>query len=321
MKKNLALIFCALFIFAGCSKKNEQFTMLYSFEAGKSYSYKLTQISIDNQEMKSDSVMKQSVKQDIVYLMDVKPAQKYEDGTLELSVNVKSINLNAEANGQKYSFESSANNDKAVKTQFAEYESLVNNPFSIRLSKIGEIIEIFKADNISNKYIDLKGYSDSVNTEQRTMIRNNMIQAALKPLLIQIFRQVPAHPVAIDSNWNFMQPPTRFMTFNLQNSNIYKIDSLNEMNKDQVAVINAGMNTSVTGDSTATDRGVSYAFTKPVTKAEGKIYFNVSKGYIIKSTTKTKVNIFYTMEAPGPKGTQKMERRETVENINTVEMI
>ena len=242
--------------------QNEQFSLIYNFEKGKTYHYRLLQSSVDNQEMKTDSVQKQSVKQSIIYLLDITPAQKDPDGTLELNITVKSIKLDAQANGQNYSFESSSNKDSAARVQYAEYDCLTNNPFSARISKKGEILEIFRADKISNKYIELKGYSDSVNAEQKNMIRNNMIQGALRPLVVQLFRPVPETPVAKDSNWTFMQPPTQFMTFSLQNTNTFKINSLTQLNDDKVAVIDAGMNTGVTGETKGYQPGCFICFYK-----------------------------------------------------------
>ena len=54
---------------------------------------------------------------------------------------------------------------------------------------------------------------------------------------------------------------------------------------------------------------VSYSFQKPISTAEGKIYFDVDKGIQIKSRTKTRLEISYTMEANTPKGKQKGSRQ------------
>ena len=347
MNKFYLLLLVSLLFVTGCSKKedkpvdnknlynvdssdiktkpvdnpNESFTLFYNYEKGTKYSYKLSSISIDDQEMKAGTVIKQSVKQNIIYLLELTPTQKDQDGTLELDVTINKVKLDAQANGQNFSFESGSVKDSANRVQYAEYEALAKNTFSVRVSKKGEILDIFRADKISNRYIQLKGYSDSLNAEQKNMVRTNMIQGALRPILIQLFRQVPDHNIAKDSTWTLVQPASQFMSFSLQNTNLFKIQNLEQFNDDKVAVIDAGLSTVVTGNTKVTDRGVSYNFTKPVTHADGKIYYNISKGYIIKSKTQTKVNIFYTMEAPTPKGKQKGERKETIQNINIVEML
>ena len=56
---------------------------------------------------------------------------------------------------------------KLYEDQFAEYEALVNNPFNLRVSKLGAIIDIYKADKILNKFLDIKNLSDSVDAQQK----------------------------------------------------------------------------------------------------------------------------------------------------------
>jgi hypothetical protein len=86
-------------------------------------------------------------------------------------------------------------------------------------------------------------------------------------------------------------------------------------------VLDASLNTKITGNNKVTDRGITYEFKKPVTQATGKVYFNITEGYILKSKTRTRVDISYTMEANTPQGKQKGTRFETTENINIVEML
>ena len=50
--------------------------------------------------------------------------------------------------------------DTAKIKQFAEFYSLYNNPFSIRFNKNGEVLEVYKADKISNKFLEIKGAAD-----------------------------------------------------------------------------------------------------------------------------------------------------------------
>ena len=93
------------------------------------------------------------------------------------------------------------------------------------------------------------------------------------------------------------------------------------MNDDKIAVIDAGLKTIISGDNKVTDRGATYIFKKPVTSAEGKIYFNISKGCVQKSKTNTRIHISYTMEVPTPKGLEKGTKTETVVNTNILELL
>jgi hypothetical protein len=132
---------------------------------------------------------------------------------------------------------------------------------------------------------------------------------------------VPDHNVAKDSSWTYSQPPSQFMTFRMQNINIFKVLNLEKYNDDKVAVLEAGLKTDISGDTKATQQGINYTFQKPKTSAYGKIYFDVSKGYVIKSKTNTRVDVSYTMEGQTPKGKKTIQRNETIDNSNVLELL
>ena len=345
--KHLFLFIIIAILFTGCSKKedkpitsknqyaadtldiktspvdnpNEAFSLKYSYEKGKKYNYRVNLISSDKQIMKTDTTISQVVKQNTSYLLEITPVEIDQDGTMELNAVINSSKVDAQANGQKLTYESGAVNNPTDKVKFAEYECLIKNPFSLRVSKTGEILEIFRADKITNKFLELKGYADSVTADQKTGIRKNMVEGLLKPLMNQLFRQVPVHTVAKDSSWTYQQPATQMMVFNVQNTNNYRILNLEKLDNDKVAVISGSMNTVITGNNKAVNQGVTYNFSKPVTSAGGKIYFDVTKGYVIKSTTNTRIESHVSMEGPSPKGKQKGERSEIVENTYVVELL
>ncbi len=86
-------------------------------------------------------------------------------------------------------------------------------------------------------------------------------------------------------------------------------------------MIDAGINFKYTGEPKVNQGNVSYSFQKPISTAEGKIYFDVDKGIQIKSRTKTRLEISYTMEANTPKGKQKGSRRDVITNTNILELL
>ena len=345
--KYLFLFITFILIFTGCSKKesqpvvnknqysvdtsdiktspvdnpNEAFTLKYSYEKGNKYIYSVSLISSDKQSMKTDTTISQSLKQNTYYILEITPVEIDQDGTMELNAVINSTKVEAESNGRKFGYESGAVKDSLNNVKFAEYVCLIKNPFSLRVSKAGEILEIFRADKITNKFLELKGYADSLNADQKAGVRKNMVEGLLRPLMNQIFRQVPGHTLAKDSTWSYPQPANQMMVFSVQNTNNYKIQNLEKYNNDKLAVISGSMTTTITGNNKAVNQGVSYNFSKPVTSAGGKIYFDVTKGCIIKSKTNTSIQSHVSMEGPSPKGRQKGERSETVENTYIVKLL
>jgi hypothetical protein len=103
--------------------------------------------------------------------------------------------------------------------------------------------------------------------------------------------------------------------------NKYKLESVEKLKDDRIAVIDAGINFTYSGQSKVNQGNVSYNFQKPLSTAEGKIFFDVDKGIQLKSRTKTRLEITYTMEANTPKGKQKGKRTDVVGNTNILELL
>jgi hypothetical protein len=346
--KHLLILLSFIFILVGCKKEddkpvdnkdkyatdtseiktiqlenqNEQFYIKYAFDKGKDYEYRLTNIAENTQTVNAnDTLLSQRVKQTLTYLIKLKVLDIDVDNIYELSFTITSVKLEADANGEKYFFESSTSKDSLDRVRYSEYVAVLNNPFNIRVSKIGEIVEIYKADRIVNEFLKLKGAADSVTTAEKDYLKKDMIERALKPIVVQVFRQLPDKMMAKDSLWTNPQEPTKLMVFQVQNTSTYKVKSLELFNNDKIAVIDAGLKTIISGNNKVTDRGATYVFNKPTTYAEGKIYFNLAKGCVQKSKTNSKIQISYSMEVPTPKGNEKGMKSEIVLNTNILELL
>ena len=346
--KHLLILLSFIFILVGCKKEdnkpvdsankyatdtteiktvqlenqNEQFYINYAFDKGKDYEYRLTNIAENTQTVNAnDTLLSQKVKQTLIYLIKLKVLDIDVDGIFEIGFNITSVKLDADANGEKFSFESSTSKDTMERVKYSEYVSVLNNPFNVRVTKTGEIVEIYKADRIINEFLKLKGAIDSVTAAEKDYLKKDMIERALKPIVVQVFRQLTDKMMAKDSLWTNPQEPTKLMVFQVQNTSTYLVKSLELFNNDKIAVIDAGLKTNISGNNKVTDRGATYVFKKPVTFAEGKIYFNLSKGCVQKSKTNSKIQISYSMEVPTPKGLEKGTKTEIVVNTNILELL
>jgi hypothetical protein len=347
MKYLFILLITISFLYAGCSKKqekpidnknqyvtdtsalktipvsnpNELFSLKYSLEKGKKYQYRISSFSSDLETMKTDSSMTQNLKQNSIYILELSPLETDQEGTIEISAVVNSIKIEAWMDGKKINYESGTIKDSTERMKYSQYEALAKSPFSIRISKLGEILEIMRVDKIVNKFFEVNPKANAMNSEQKAALRMNFIEGLLRPLFVQIFRQIPDHNIAKDSTWSITQPQVDAMVFKLNNKNIYKISSLEKLGDNKIAIIDGSIQSVITGDNKAVDRGVSYNFTKPVVSASGKIYFDITSGLIRKSKVYTKTVTHFTMEAPSPKGIQKGERWGTTENTYIAELL
>jgi len=345
MKRSILIILTGLLIF-GCGEKNDQqkneeqsdtfafdttdikaspvdnpheaFYMRYKLKKGESYNFRLTAISTDDQTITStDTTLSQSLKQTVVYNMQFIPSSIDSDSTMELDAVITSIKMDGTLGNESVYYQSDVTLDSADISKYAQYESLIRNPFEIRVSKVGELLDLFRTDKIVNKLLDIRGYTDSLKSEEKAALKNDISEGLLKPLLSQVFRKLPIEKVAKDSTWKVEQPVNQLMVFQVQNTSLYKITGIESLNGDLIADINAGLESKITGKNKLTDRGVNYEFNKPVTSGDGKIYFNLNKGLVQKTKLKTSAILSFDMESRGQKGSKK----EVVTNTNILEYI
>lgn len=355
MKKLLTIALLSIFIFVSCQKEknenenetqnellkeatssfdstalkttavdeneNQSFLLRYKFIAGETFKYRLTTISKSEQSIVADTTMSESMSQTIIFILNFKTISIDQDSVAELECTVTSINLKANAQGNDITYQSGAQMDSTERVKFAEYESYINNPFNLRIGKLGEILDIYKVDKLMNKFLSLRGLSDSLNAQQKVMASQDMTSRSIKPLITQIFREVPDHKMAVDSTWNQKRESMPVMVFQVDYENQYKVASLEMLDDEKLAVVTGSVKTTIVGDPNYTERGVKYNFNKPKTIATGKIYFNLSKGMVQKSRTESSIENGYRMEMPTPEGVKKGSANEVSTNVNVIELL
>jgi hypothetical protein len=300
---------------------NQSFFLRYKFRKDKEYRYRIAALSENTQSIKFDTTISQKIKQNAIYILSLKPLEIEEDSTIEISCSFTSIKIDAQINGQSFSYQSGVTKDSLELMKYSLYESILNNPFTVRINKLGEILEVYRVDRIINKFLELSGNKDSVTTEDKNFLKQEIVHGSITPTLTQIFRKVPDIQVAKDSLWRYSQPAASLPPFQIQNTNIYKIAALEKMEDDKIALLEASLETKISGKTEFTEQGISFEYKKPITEATGKVYFNVTGGYIQKSKTRTRLDISHTREANTMRGKQKGTWSEITENSNIIEML
>ena len=211
--------------------------------------------------------------------------------------------------------------DSTKLRKFIENEGLLKNPFHFRITKYGELLDVFNVDNLTDKFLELSGMKDSVKIEEKSTFRNEIVNNLIIPLLGQIFRGLPTQQLEVESTWEKITDPAPVLVFKLQYTKHYKVIDLEMLNKDRIAIINATATTTVEGESKHTNQGVNYTFHQPVSEATGKIFFNLNKGMVQKSKTQTYLEIKYDMEMPSANGILKGNTTELMKNNNILELL
>ncbi|MGE5798519.1 MAG: DUF6263 family protein [Ignavibacteria bacterium] len=301
---------------------NQSFTLSYKLEKGKNFKYRLTTQQNESVQLQTnDTTVQNNIIQRIIYSISFSVDRIDKNNAAELTCNFTSVKLDADANGKKFKYESGQTKNNEELKPYSQYESITNNPFGIRISKSGDIIEVFRFEQIINKFISINGLQDSINSKQKENLRLSLTEATIKPLLSQIFRKFPEKQVAKDSSWSIPQEAIPLASLVMKSTSIFKITSLEKSNADTVAVIEGDMKTEVTGNQAATDRGIQYYFDKPRVSGSGKIYFNLSDGRVQSSKTSTSMINSFSAQANSPQGLVKETQRKSSDNTIIVEAL
>ena len=303
------------------SDPDETFNISYKFENGKQLQYRLSSSTHDERILKADSTVTQKMDRSLVYIINTSQANEEKDGTKVMNCEITSVKMEQNLNGKEEKFESGSKMDSAQIIKYTEFYALLNNPFGVRVGPNGGVTEIFKVDKIIDKYLSVRKTKTALTSEQRDRLKEGLTRGILKPIMVQIFRKMPESSVAKDSTWNVQQPPAQYLVFKVNNADSYKVSSLGSYNNDKMAVITAGLKSDIEGKTNLVQNGVTYNFKKPETSTSGKIYFNLSKGYIQKSKINTQLHIFFTMEGMTAKGKAKRSEKESVQTSNVVELL
>jgi hypothetical protein len=301
--------------------EHDNFSLAYNFREGDSFSYRLTTLSHSERSIKTDTTMSNIFDQKIIRIIKFNTISVENDSIAEVKCNVTNISVEADVNDEKMRYQSGSMLDSTEVTRFMEHEGLVNNPFHFRITKYGELLDVFRLDNLTDRYLKLSGIKDSVKIEEKATFKNNILNNLVKPLLSQIFREVPTQQLYIESTWDKVMDPTPVLVFYLQYTNHFKVLDLEMLNNDRIAIINGIATTTVEGETKHTNKGLNYVFQIPVSTASGKVFFNLDKGMIQKSKTKSLLELSYTMEMPSPQGVMKGVSSEIMANDNILELL
>ena len=303
------------------SNPNETFNLTYKFGKDKHYQYRLSSFTNEEQTTKMDSSVTQKINRSVIYIMDASQVNEEKDGAKELECEITSIKFNQNVNGNELKFVSGSKMDSAQIAQYTEFYALLNSPFGVRLGSNGGVLEIFKVDKIIDKYTNARGTKVTLTPQQKEQLKSRLIEGILKPIVAQVFREMPQKSLSKDSTWNVIQPPAQYLVFKIDNADKYKIDEIGKYNNDKLAVIDAGLQSTIEGKTDLVQNKVTYHFNKPETTTSGKIYFNITKGCIQKSKINTKLHFRYSMEGMTPQGKKTRTETESLSSSNIVELL
>ncbi|MBA4251690.1 MAG: hypothetical protein C0425_08835 [Chlorobiaceae bacterium] len=344
MRKLALLSLVLIFGLIGCGKKEEpidldkqaqafdstdlqtkpitdvtEYAIKYNLVKGNEYLFRLTTITDNLQTIQADTTISENVKQTITYLYNIRVKEIEQDGTFELNFAIKSINLVADANGKKFTFRSGQVLDSLDRERFAEYEAFTGQSFDMRMKPNGELIEIFRVDKIADNFLKLRKIEQPLSENEKKLFQQDLINGVLRTFAMQVFRKLPENVVAIDSSWQLPQPPLNMQIFELKNIQTYRLNSFEKYNDDVIAKIDAGIISSAVINPEAKKNNINVK--QPSFNADGVIFFNITKGVVQRSRTRTSLIFEVSMPMPTPTGNINVKRKQSMTNLNVLELL
>jgi len=297
------------------------FNLAYKFEEGETFIYRLTTLSTTKRDIQSDSVIIDRFEQKIIRILNFEILSVENDSIAEIKCNISKVNVNVNLNNQKVVYKSGVTTDPVQLKKFIEHEGLVNNPFHFRITKFGEILDIFNVEEISDRYLELSGQKDSNRTEDKKMMEVEIKNSLLKPLVGQVLREFPKKELWIKSTWEKTIDPASIMVFKIHYTDHFTVNKLALVDDDRIALIKGKATSVIEGEKKHTNNGIKYEFNQPTSEANGEIYFNIDRGLVYKSSSITNLKLSYRMEIPTAEGTKIGKSNEFITNTNIIELL
>jgi len=287
----------------------------YDLKKNSTLRFRLTNYSKNTQTLQLDSTITGYFEQTVDYFFKVNVKNKEDNGNLELDFFCERIKATGSSSaGEKLQFDSENPPTDSVQKQVAKnFDLLVNADFSVRLSPKGEVLDVYRFDSIVDKL--LKDAKRKPTTEEREAIKNDIKLGLLRPIIQQIFRELPDKSVNVDSTWE-QSYPLQISVFEIQNTAKYTVTKFFESNGKKLVEILGTLSIQSTGKPEHTEGNITYKFLKPKATGYGKIFFDLDKNCVRNSMTDVTFELSVNMTQKGnPKVYKRTDKIQTKNSL------
>ena len=192
-------------------------------------------------------------------------------------------------------------------SDFIQYNALIGQEFKLRLTPLGEILEVNELENIHENIF--KALGDTLNAQDKATIRESMGAEAIKNIVQNQFQKFRGGEVYKDSSWIF-NLETSLMVFPIKNILNYKVKDYVNKNGDDIANIEANLGIDFISKEQKDKSGLNVKIMDSKTGGTGVVVFNLSKGCIVKKETNTNILMDLKISAKG-------QSAKSVQNLTT----
>lgn len=353
--KYFVLILMAALLYVGCGDQNgnggsgetngtdtteapdfsNENLLRYHPEEGKTYTYHLTtindQVGSESASQKFtmngwDTTVTQSRSQHMqdtsTYHVDIKILDRDSKGVISAEFKVTKVRVSLDSDGEKMVFETGQElEDTTEMLEFSQYKALAKGTFNARITPIGEVLDIYKAEEIRDEVLVLTQQQDSLSVNQKSMLYANLTEGLLRPLAAQIFRELPEYEVAQDSSWSNINVTADRQIYTLAGTRKFTLTGYEEKEGDKIAVIEAVLiNDSQVNKELAKQNNIT--INRPEYEGEGTLKFNLNSGMFEGSTTQVKSSVTMSGSMTDQRGiTQTQTSTEKINTSSSLELI
>ncbi len=268
----------------------------YSFEKGKTLDYKLKTKVTSSQTIESDTSFSTTSVQDVTYTMGMEILKVDINNIADIAIKVKKIIALAEIDGDKVEYDSKYIYSSRERMLFADYEAIKGKSFKVRVSAIGEVLDIYDVSKIVNELLSIKSQGQKITSDQRKQFEQGFKEQGLAPLVQQLFKTLTHEKVGIESQWSHKYP-SMLGSFQIENIATFQVKEFYTENDDSLAKLSAHLAVRWFGDNQVQEQGVNYTFGDPNISGFGTFEFNLTDGWVEESESTVRMEMDMTMDS------------------------
>ena len=239
-----------------------------------------------------------------------------ESGTITFKVNIDSVFIftgDAYSNYKKHYNSNNCFKNNLVSidsTDFIQYYCMINEPFFVRTSKFGEVLDVYGFQPIlKNIY---KVYNDTLNDDEKESLKGYLGEDTF----IDIFQtEILMFPQdGINNNKWIRKFNTTLVYMNCENTASYKIDN----SDNGIYSISAGLKSKLLNKEHMTEDSVLVKISDYDISMTGSFSFDFNRGCIISKETSGKTALNVSLKTSEESGTSKniVENKVKVQLLN-----
>lgn len=270
-------------------------SLKYVVKKGDKFNYKM--IAKTSNMEKSPSTEDKEVTQnnEINYYYTKEVTDVDAGGIISFKVTFDTITITSQMADQSIKYNSNVNDSIRQNPAFIQYNSVINNPFYIRVNPNGEIGDVYGLEKVYESLF--KALGDTLTEADKQSIKEEFGESSIKEILQQEYQIAPKDPVSVDSSW-VKSFSTAVLFFEVVNNAKYTLKSIENKDGQTLANVEALLNVEFKNKE-VTEKGMKVAITNSETGGSGKITLNLSRGCISYKETATNLKLVLKLSAQG----------------------